>query len=204
MGYTWIYSIDLRDILGPIGVIGYIGAYLALQLGFIKGDGYQFPVVNLIASLAILISLTRDLNLDSAVIEIAWTTISIIGIARLNFVHRFVNLTNEQAEVAQYIAPNLKKDQPQKLFRLGRFVEAEVGYFVAAQGLRVTEFAILVNGHCILKKRLSHCISNKGNTAGIPAFRPFRCGRGNGSDCIAVKAFSGRSRTSSGVFATQS
>jgi CRP-like cAMP-binding protein len=159
MGYTWIYSIDLRDILGPIGVIGYIGAYLALQLGFIKGDGYQFPTLNLIASSAILVSLTRDFNPYSASIEIAWTSISIIGIARLYFVHRFIKLTEEQAEVAQYIAPDLKKDRLQKLLRLGRVVEVQAGHIVAVQGQQVTDFTILVDGHCHIEKNGFHIAS---------------------------------------------
>ena len=159
MGYTWIYNIDFRDVLGPIGVIGYISAYLALQLGFIKGDGYQFPTLNLIASSAILVSLTRDFNPYSAAIEIAWTTISIIGIARLYFVHRFIKLTKEQAEIAQYIAPGLKKDRLQKLLRLGRAVEVEAGHIVAVQGQQVTDFAILVDGHCHFEKNGFHIAS---------------------------------------------
>ena len=159
MGYTWIYNIDIRDILGPIGVIGYIGAYLALQLGFIKGDGYQFPILNLIASLAILVSLSRDFNPYSTSIEIAWTTISIIGIARLYFVHRFIKLTKEQVEVAQYIAPTLKKDRLQKLLRLGRTVEVEAGHIVAVQGQLLMDFAILVEGHCHIEKNGFHIAS---------------------------------------------
>lgn len=157
--FSWIDGVDLRDILGPIGVLGYIGAYLALQLGFIKGDGYQFPIVNLIASLAILVSLTRDFNPYSATIEIAWTTISIIGIARLYFIHRFVKLTQEQAEIARYIAPNIKKDQLQKLLRLGRSVTAEAGHIVALQGQQITDFAILVDGHCHIEKNGFHIAS---------------------------------------------
>jgi CRP-like cAMP-binding protein len=135
--FSWIDGVDLRDILGPIGVLGYIGAYLALQLGFIKGDGYQFPIVNLIASLAI----------------------SIIGIARLYFIHRFVKLTQEQAEIARYIAPNIKKDQLQKLLRLGRSVTAEAGHIVALQGQQITDFAILVDGHCHIEKNGFHIAS---------------------------------------------
>lgn len=50
----WVFSLDLLDGIGTVGVLGYVGAYLALQLGMLKGDGYVFPSINLVASLAVL------------------------------------------------------------------------------------------------------------------------------------------------------
>jgi hypothetical protein len=110
MGDIWIGGIDIRDVLGPIGVFSYIGAYLALQLGLIRGNGYLFPTLNLFASVSILISLTRDFNPYSTLIEIAWSTISIIGIARLFYFQRVIKFSNDQAEAVRLIAPTLKKD----------------------------------------------------------------------------------------------
>ena len=67
----WLADKGLLDVFGVVGVIGYIGAYLSLQLGLIRGNGYLFPAVNLAASMAVLISLTRDFNPYSVTIEIA-------------------------------------------------------------------------------------------------------------------------------------
>ena len=155
----WLADKGLLDVFGVVGVIGYIGAYLSLQLGLIRGNGYLFPAVNLAASMAVLISLTRDFNPYSVTIEIAWCTISIIGITRLYIVHRFIMLSPEEAEVAQRIVPGLKKDRARRLLRLGRFVDAPEGQVLTTQGVPVRDVAMVLNGLCHIERGGRHVAS---------------------------------------------
>jgi CRP-like cAMP-binding protein len=157
--HVWIASLDVRDIFGTVGVIGYVGAYLALQLGLLKGDGYMFPALNLAASLSVLISLTRDFNPFSTTIEICWITISIIGISRIYLVQRFIKLSEEEAEVARRIVPSLKKDRARRFLRLGRFVDVPVDYVLTTQGQPVVDVAMVMNGICHIERGATHIAS---------------------------------------------
>lgn len=156
---NWYAGADLRDVFGTLGVIGYIGAYLSLQLGLIKGDGYLFPALNLCAASAVLISLTRDFNPFSMTIEISWCVISIIGMARLYLVHRFITLSEEEAEVARRIVPGLKKDKVRRLLRLGQFVDAPEGEILTVQGEPVREVAMVLSGLCHIERGTKHVAS---------------------------------------------
>lgn len=138
----------LIGVIGIIGVVFYIGAYIALQLGLIRGDGYLFPSLNLIASGSILISQSVNFNPFATFIESSWVTISCVGIARIWFVKRFVNLSPEEQQVASILVPKSKKDRAKRLLRIGRFVDASDGSRIADEGLPLRDLALLVRGHC--------------------------------------------------------
>ncbi len=143
---------ELIGVFGIIGVIFYIGAYLALQLGLIRGDGYLFPGLNLIASSSILISLSQNYNPFSAFIETSWVTISLIGMARIWFVTRYINLSPEEQRVASALTPGLKKDRAKRLLRLGQFVDAAPGTQIAQEGKPLTDLSMLITGHCRIER----------------------------------------------------
>ena len=69
----------LRDgapgVLGVLSLVLYLGSYLSLQLGLIRGDGWLFAALNLAASLSLIISLTAQFNLYSMMVEVAWAVI---------------------------------------------------------------------------------------------------------------------------------
>ncbi len=143
------------EVIGAIGIVGvvfYIGAYLCLQLGLIRGDGYLFPVLNLIASGSILVSLSQNYNPFSAFIETAWVTISLIGITRIWFVARYVNLSPEEQQVANTLTPGLKKDRVKRLLRLGRFLDAAPELRIAEEGRPLKDLTLLITGHCRIER----------------------------------------------------
>jgi hypothetical protein len=77
------------DALGALGLIFYLGSYLALQLGLIRGDSWLFPSLILAASLSLILSLmTARFNPYSMMVEVAWATISVIGHIRLYIIHK--------------------------------------------------------------------------------------------------------------------
>ena len=75
------------DVVGLLGVALTLLAYLALQARRMKGDGFIYPLLNLIGAAAILASLIYDehTNISAFVIESAWIVISIY------FLHTFTN-----------------------------------------------------------------------------------------------------------------
>ncbi|MEX0369308.1 MAG: hypothetical protein AB3N09_01665, partial [Tateyamaria sp.] len=74
--------IDYFQIAGFAGVAFYLGSYALLQLGVVRGNGYPYALMNLAGASLVLVSLVTGWNLFSAIIQISWITLSIVGIAR--------------------------------------------------------------------------------------------------------------------------
>jgi CRP-like cAMP-binding protein len=140
------------EVIGYIGAIFYVGTYLLLQLGIIRGDGYLYPSLNLIASGSVLISLSAHFNPFSAFIETSWVTISLIGIARHWYVKNYVNLSPEEQRVAETLTPGLPKDRAKRLLRLGRFLDAPPETRIAEEGLPLTDLSLIIDGHCRIER----------------------------------------------------
>jgi len=73
----------LSDPVGITGVILLLTAYFGLSAGRLKADTLLYQFLNFFAAWLILFSLYFHWNTPSALIEIAWITISIIGIYRI-------------------------------------------------------------------------------------------------------------------------
>jgi hypothetical protein len=74
MEYLW------HDLLGNIGVILVLGAYLLLQLGRLRPEQLVFSFANGLGAALILVSLSVDFNMSAFIIEAAWLVISVAGI----------------------------------------------------------------------------------------------------------------------------
>lgn len=70
-------------IIGLVGAGLVLVAYFGLTAGKLREDGYVFPLLNMSGSLGVLMSLTAQWNLSSAVINSAWVVISLAGMVRL-------------------------------------------------------------------------------------------------------------------------
>lgn len=79
--YEILYK--MADPIGLIGVVVLLAAYFLLSTGRWASDSLTYQVYNLIGAILILYSLCFHWNLSSFVIEVAWVTISLIGIARI-------------------------------------------------------------------------------------------------------------------------
>ncbi len=83
-----IVYMDHTELLGLAGVSFYVLSYFLLQLGKIEGRGIVYVLMNLAAASLVLISLTKDFNLASALIQTFWIVISLIGILRIAFLSK--------------------------------------------------------------------------------------------------------------------
>lgn len=80
---TMIANSTLFDVVGLFGVLFYIGSYGALQLGRINGHSLLYSGLNATAAILVLISLYKDFNLASVLIQITWISVSLAGATRL-------------------------------------------------------------------------------------------------------------------------
>jgi len=72
----------LLDLIGNIGVVMLIIAYLMLQLDKIRSDGLAYSVLNVIGASLIILSLLVNFNLSALMMEVFWVLISFVGIYR--------------------------------------------------------------------------------------------------------------------------
>ena len=70
------------DLVGSIGVVILIIAYLMLQLNKLPSDGLAYSLLNAIGAGLIVISLLFDFNLSALLMEVFWVLISFVGIYR--------------------------------------------------------------------------------------------------------------------------
>lgn len=73
----------IANLIGLIGVVFMLAAYLFVQSGKILPTQLKFPVMNLTGAVLVLFSLLFAWNLPSFIIELAWAFISIYGILRI-------------------------------------------------------------------------------------------------------------------------
>lgn len=79
---------EWHQIAGVFGTTVYIGSYFLVQVGWLKAPGYVYCFSNMVAASLVGISLLFEFNLASALIQISWILISIVGITKLVFFNK--------------------------------------------------------------------------------------------------------------------
>ena len=75
-------SYGLLDLIGNIGVVALVVAYLMLQLNKLSSDGLAYSLLNAVGASLIIVSLVYDFNLSALLMEVFWVLISFVGIYR--------------------------------------------------------------------------------------------------------------------------
>lgn len=75
-------KLDIPNIIGLIGVVLTLGAYMLLQMRRIDPKAIPFSFCNMLGSLLVTISLLYYWNLASLIIEGAWVIISFYGLIK--------------------------------------------------------------------------------------------------------------------------
>jgi CRP-like cAMP-binding protein len=139
-------SVTLLEWAGFLGVGFYLVGYLLLQLGIIRGSGYAFPALNLIASLLVLLGLSSAFNWPAAALQIAWAAISLFGIARIYFINSRLSFSDEEQTLIAYGLPRMSKPTARNLLNRGVWVNAEPGTVLTTEGECVTHLHFMLHG----------------------------------------------------------
>ncbi|HYK20813.1 MAG TPA: hypothetical protein VEV42_08770 [Pyrinomonadaceae bacterium] len=75
-------SYGLLDLIGNVGVVVLMTAYLMLQLNKLSSDGLAYSLLNAIGASLIIVSLIYNFNLSALLMEVFWVLISFVGIYR--------------------------------------------------------------------------------------------------------------------------
>jgi hypothetical protein len=71
------------DAAGLVGVLVILVAYAGSSLGRLDPKGLLALSGNFIGASLVLVSLTKDFNLPSVVMESAWALVALIGLGRI-------------------------------------------------------------------------------------------------------------------------
>lgn len=76
----YIANLGPHEITGVFGFLVYIGAFAAVQIGRLDGNSNAYTLLNVLAASLVAISLLREFNLASALIQGSWIIIGLIGL----------------------------------------------------------------------------------------------------------------------------
>lgn len=138
--------IDYYQVAGYGGVAFYLGSYGLLQLGVLRGNSYTYAALNLLAAALVLVSLFRNWNLFSAIIQISWITLSVIGIARVWVLSNMLRFSDEERELLKTRFPALRPIEAKKLMDAGSWHDGQAGETLTRQGAPVESLTYLAAG----------------------------------------------------------
>lgn len=141
-----IADLDVSNVIGIVGVSLYIANYTALQTGFVRGQGYVYPTVCLIAASCVLASLMQDFNLSSAVIQITWIAISIIGITRMYVLGVTSRFSSQERLFLSHMASGLPEHRARTLLDSGMWLDASPGTVLTREGQPVDHLSFVASG----------------------------------------------------------
>lgn len=70
---------DIYTAAGLVGFAAYVAAFGLVQTDKIDGNGSCYSAVNIVAAVLVLVSLSQDFNLPSALIQVTWITLGLVG-----------------------------------------------------------------------------------------------------------------------------
>lgn len=131
---------------GWIGAVLYLATYTLLQLGFLRGNGYLYPSLNMIAAALVLLGLSVSMNWSAATIQLTWIVVSIIGIVRVFLLRNGARLTEEEQTLVTTALPSLERMQARRVLKRGMWIDGETDMVLTTQGAPVTDLYFLSKG----------------------------------------------------------
>lgn len=172
-----LQDVSNTDLLGLVGVAVYVGSYFGLQAGIIRGQGYLYATLNIVAAGFVLFSLMGSFNLSSAVIQVTYIGISFFGIARYYLMTRAISFSDDERVFLRVVAPGLNNHRSRQLLDLGVWVDAVPGTLLAEEGNSVSQLCfklrgradVIVNGRTVAKLGAHSLVGEMSILTGNPA-----------------------------------
>lgn len=138
---------SMHTIAGLLGAAVTICAYLALQLGLLRGQGYYYAGLNALGAGLVLFSLQEAFNLSSAIMQSIWIGVSVVGIGRYYILTRMSRVTPEEQEFLEAAVPGLGRIEARRLLDLGDWGDGEPGMKLTEHGRQNRNIYYLLRGN---------------------------------------------------------
>lgn len=124
----------------------YLGSYAALQSGLLRGGGYLYASLNLIAASLVLVSLFAEWSLSSAIIQVSWIVISLVGLTRIWLATRALRFSQEETALVEKRYATLRPIDARKVLDHGRWIDGQKGDVLTQQGRTVAHLDYISTG----------------------------------------------------------
>ncbi len=145
-----IVSSNLYTVIGLFGVCVYLVAYTCLQMGLVSGQSYIYASMIVVGAGSILVSLADDFNLPTAVIQIAFITISLAGMLRLYITENHIVFTPEEHQFLTSKFPNLSKSLSKRLLDAGLWADRGENSVIAREGEQLDALTYIATGEAVV------------------------------------------------------
>ena len=125
----WVF-----EAAGLFGVFTYLGSYALLQLGFVRGSGYAYATMNILAAVLVLISLAESFNLSSALIQVSWILLSAIGMIRFYYLHHTIRFSAEEKPLVASKLPHATRIAARRFLDAGHWHYGSAGEVLMREG----------------------------------------------------------------------
>lgn len=143
---TSLGAAEAAAIYGLVGVALQLGAYAALQLGFIRGVTYSYGAINALGAALMLLSLQQQFNLAAVVNNTIWLGLSLIGLTRLYLVSLSLRMTYEDQAFLREKFPALEEHSAKRLLDLCVWSDVAAGEVLTREGAPVQRLVYLAQG----------------------------------------------------------
>jgi CRP-like cAMP-binding protein len=147
---------ELFDGAGIAGTILFLLSYAALQTGLIRGQGYLYASLNILAAALVLVSLWKTFNLSAAILQVCWILISLVGILRIFFLTRAIRFNAEEMALLSDKFPSLSRIAARKLFKAGEWLDAPIGTHLMREGQAHGVLVYLASGRAEIHAHGTH------------------------------------------------
>lgn len=144
--FSALETVQWADVMGLVGVLLSIGAYFALQAGFIKGEGYLYASLQTLGAICLLLSLAHDFNLSSAIIQVTYIAIGGFGMARFYYLTHRIQFTVEEQIFLDAAVPHLEKLPARQLLDQGTWERLPPGTLLTEEGHSLSHLFFLLDG----------------------------------------------------------
>lgn len=139
-------TLTIWSAAGLLGVAIYLVAYGALQFGLIRGRSVTYTALNLAAACAVLVSLTEAFNLSSALIQVSWILLSLVGLGRMAWLRARVRFSQEEQRFLATHFATMPPHLARGFLGLGRWQSVSPGTVLTRQGAPVRELIYIASG----------------------------------------------------------
>ncbi len=143
---SFIDQSELFWMAGLVGVAFYLGSYAALQSGLLRGAGYTYTLLNMVAASLVLVSLFAEWNMSSALIQVSWIVISLVGLTRLYIRHRMLRFSDEEQHLIDTCFATMPRIEARRVLDLGVWYDAPEGYLLTTEAMPVENFYYIAKG----------------------------------------------------------
>lgn len=143
-------SATLADLIGFVGVALYLLAYLLLQLQVLVSDRYTYTTLNLLAAGCVLFNLQTHFDLASALIQVCWIAISLLGLSRVYLIRNHTTFSEREQAFLNAKLAHMPANWARRILDLALWRDAADGETLSHQGEPVAHLSYLIEGKALV------------------------------------------------------